>query len=141
MRIIFVILVSVLGAGQVRADDTSKIDDIRRFFEITNVAELAMADIKQSIELQKRANPKVPAKFWTELLDEIQPDEFIKRMIPIYDRTFTHEEIKAWLAFFESSAGQAFLKNQKAVLTESAKAGQAYVQEVSDSVARRLKLK
>lgn len=140
MRITLVLALAILASGHAAAEDTSKDDDIRRFFAITNVAELAMVDIRQNIELQKRANPKVPARFWTELLEEIKPSEFTERMVPIYDRKFTHEQIKAWLEFFESDAGQAFLNNQRAVLEESAAVGQAYVQEVSGSVARRLKL-
>ncbi|OYW28535.1 MAG: hypothetical protein B7Z47_05710, partial [Chthoniobacter sp. 12-60-6] len=85
--------------------------DIRKFFKLTNVAELSFADIQNNIELQSRANPDIPAEFWKELVTKLNPQEFIERMVPIYEKHFSHAEIKAWIAFFESPHGQTFLKS------------------------------
>lgn len=136
---LFSALLTIFGPAQ--AGDTAKLQDIRTFFKLTNVAELSFADIKNNAELQQKANPQIPKEFWIELLQELKPEEFIERIIPIYDRRFTHDEIKAWIVFFESPAGQKFLKNQPTVLQESMIAGQAYVQEVGEPILRRLRKK
>ena len=34
--------------------------------------------------------------------DDTHEPEFIERMIPIYDKHFSHNEIKAWIAFVET---------------------------------------
>ena len=106
-----------------------------------NVEEFAFADMKERAELQRQSHPEVPDKFWNELFKQLKPEEFSSRMVPIYDKHFTHDEIKAWIAFFESAPGQAFLKNQTVVLQESARAGQAYVEEVSAPILKRLQNK
>jgi hypothetical protein len=141
MRIPLALFLSIVFALPMHASDSAKVQDIRRFFKLTNVAELSFADIKNNAELQRRANPQIPNEFWTELLKELKPEDFIERMIPIYDKHFSHEDIKAWITFFESPAGQAFLKNQRLVLQESAEVGQAYVQEIGGPILKRLRSK
>jgi hypothetical protein len=141
MRTPLALFISIAFTFQMQAGDQAKVQDIRKFFKLTNVAELSFADIKSNAELQRQANPQIPAEFWTELLKELKPEEFIDRMIPIYDKHFSHEEIKAWIAFFETPAGQAFLKNQRLVLQESAVVGQAYVQEIGGPILNRLRNK
>jgi hypothetical protein len=141
MRPLLALSFSIAFTLQVHASDPAKVQDIRKFFKLTNVAELSFADIKNNAELQRQANPQIPAEFWTELIKELKPEEFIERMIPIYDKHFSHEEIKAWIAFFETPAGQAFFKNQRLVLQESAIVGQAYVQEIGGPILNRIRSK
>ncbi len=141
MRTPLALFISIAFTFQVHASDPAKVQDIRKFFKLTNVAELSFAGIKSNAELQRQANPQIPTEFWTELLKELKPEEFIDRMIPIYDKHFSHEEIKAWITFFETPAGQAFFINQRLVLQESAVVGQAYVQEIGGPILKRLRNK
>ncbi len=136
---IFIILFGVTFMLQVNASDSNKLQDIRKFFELTNVAELSFADIKRNTEMQRKANPQIPNQFWNELLKALKPTEYIEKMVPIYDKHFTHDEIKAWIVFFKSDAGQTFLKKQRMVLEESLIAGQAYVQEIGGPILRRMR--
>jgi len=141
MRLLLSFLTSTVLLAQAPPPDSPKIQDIRRFFRVTNVGELAFADIRRNCELQKRANPDIPTEFWTELLKALKPGEFVERMVPIYDKHFSHEDIKAWNVFFETGPGQVFLKNQMVVLEESMIAGQSYVQEVGGPILQRLRKK
>lgn len=138
LRTLFIFIFSAALTLQAQAGDAEKLQDIRKFFKLTNVAELSFADIENNAEIQRRANPQIPAEFWDELLKELKPAELIERMVPIYDKYFSHDEIRAWIVFFESTAGQAFLESQQQVLKESALAGQAYVQEVGGPILKRM---
>ncbi len=62
-------------------------------------------------------------------------------MVPIYEKHFSHEEIKAWIAFFESPHGQSFLKSQVVVLQECSVVSQAYVEEVAAPLLKKLEKK
>lgn len=139
--LLITILLSCALPAQAKEAESALVQDIRKFFKLTNVAELSFADIKNNIELQSRANPDVPAEFWKELLTKLSPQEFIDRMVPIYEKHFSHEEIKAWITFFESPHGQAFLKSQVVVLQECAAASQAYVEEVAAPLLKKLEKK
>lgn len=139
MKIIFALFFSLTFASTALAADSEKIQDIRKFFQISNVAETSFADIRNNAELQRRANPQIPDEFWKELLTQLKPEDYMERMIPVYDKHFSHEEIKAFIVFFESQAGKAFLKSQNIVLQESMMAGQAYVQEIGGPILKRLR--
>jgi len=139
--LLITIFFSCALTAQAKEGDSPMVQDIRKFFKLTNVAELSFADIKSNIELQSRANPDVPAEFWKELLTKLKPQEFIDRMVPIYEKHFSHEEIKAWIAFFESTHGQSFLKSQIVVLQECSVAGQAYVEEVAAPLLKKFEKK
>ena len=141
MRTTISFFVFMLLITNAHCADPAKTRDICRFFQLMNVEELAFADMKERAELQRQSHPEVPDEFWRELFMELKPEEFLSRMVPIYDKHFTHDEIKAWIAFFESAPGQAFLKNQRVVLQESTRAGQAYVEEVSVPILNRLQKK
>ncbi len=139
--LLITILLSCALTTQAKEAESALTQDIRKFFKLTNVAELSFADIQNNIELQSRANPDIPAEFWKELLTKLNPQEFIERMVPIYEKHFSHEEIKAWIAFFESPHGQAFLKSQIVVLQECSAASQAYVEEVAAPLLKKLEKK
>lgn len=138
MRFIFAVLMALGISCPVLADDSTKEQDIRKLFNITNTAVLNYEETKKIAELQRRANPQIPPAFWTELFNELKPEGFIDRMVPIYNKHFSHEEIKAWIVFFESPFGQAILKKEPVALQESTAACQAYVQEVGGPILRRL---
>lgn len=139
--LLITIFLSCAFTAQAKEGDSPMVQDIREFFKLTNVAELSFADIKNNIDLQRRANPDVPDEFWKELLNKLKPEEFIERMVPIYEKHFSHEEIKAWITFFESPHGQAFLKSQVVVLQECSAVSQAYVEEVARPLLKKLEKK
>jgi hypothetical protein len=118
--------------------DSSKVQDIKRFFKILKLEELYSSDIRNNIELQKRANPQIPAEYWPEFEKRFKISEYIDRVVPIYDKHFSHEEIKAWISFFESPAGQSYLSKQSIVLEESGVVGKEYVQEIGAPILERL---
>ena len=59
--------------------------------------------------------------------------------IPIYDKHFTLEELRAILAFYETPAGRAMLAKLPLVLHESMEAGKALGGRIGEETARRLK--
>ena len=44
-------------------------------------------------------------------------------MIPIYDKYFTHNDIRSLIRFYDSPIGRKFIKMQPYILTESMQAG------------------
>ena len=60
-------------------------------------------------------------------------------MLPLYDRNFTHEEIKDLVAFFSSSTGQKMLEKAPVL---SAELGQIiadkYLQEFEEDLLKKL---
>ena len=41
-----------------------------------------------------------------KIRQRVKVDEIIERLVPIYDRNFTSDDLKAFIAFYESAEGQ-----------------------------------
>jgi len=82
---------------------------------------------KQMIDQYRQIIPDIPNSFW----DEIDPEEFIDLMIPIYTRHLTTEDMRASISFYESAAGQKILDKTPAFMEESMKVGEQWGRELA----------
>jgi hypothetical protein len=58
-------------------------------------------------------------------LKAIPSEELLDAMIPVYQRYFTHSDIKAINEFYGTPAGQKRLKNTNAMMIDAIEAAQA----------------
>ena len=108
--------------------------DIRRLMELTGAAELGLQVMNQLLPNLKRLAPQLPEAFWNGLSAEVNVDELIDLIVPIYDRYLTHDEIKQVITFFETPVGRKLISVQPKITEESTLAGQQWGMEL----ARRL---
>jgi hypothetical protein len=66
----------------------------------------------------------VAARF-QQLLKAIPSEELLDAMIPVYQRYFTHSDIKAIHEFYGTPTGQKLLKNTNAMMIDAMQAAQA----------------
>jgi hypothetical protein len=115
--------------------------EIRQLIQLTGAAKIAGAVMKQMIEPLKAANPQVPAEFWDEFMRQVDPEELIDLIVPIYDKYYTLEEIRELVRFYQSPAGQKTIKVLPQLSAESIHAGQQWGQEIGERVMRKMKEK
>ena len=60
----------------------------------------------QMIAEFRKALPDVPSQFWDDFRKEINIDELVSLMVPVYDKHLSLEDIKAANAFFATPAGK-----------------------------------
>ncbi len=120
-KIAAVLLACLLLPALARADDLTpeKTADIKKLF-IVSKSDAAMQEIidaslaqgrliaaQQGIKLTpetQRIMDKVMRDLYTEKL--LGPGGALDQLIPVYARTFTHEEIRQYLAFYETPLGR-----------------------------------
>ena len=73
----------------------SKRADIKRLMEVTDVSSLGMQIMNQMIVTMNQGRSEAHKKFWTDYMAEADPNDLIEMIIPIYERHFTHEEIRS----------------------------------------------
>src|SRR5262245_58823214 len=97
-----------LAIGTARAEDdpAAKKADIRKMMTLTGSDKMAVAMMQQMIDAMKPSMPQVPEKFWTEFMTEVKPEELIDLIVPVYDKHFTHDDIKQLLDFYQTPVGQ-----------------------------------
>ena len=82
------------------------------------------------------ANPAEVQKATTEAIERFQlvvkaisPDELVEAMIPVYQKYFTHSDIKAINEFYGSPTGQKLVKNTIAMMMDTMQAVQPVVKK------------
>ena len=143
MRLLLALMLPVTllaqGTPSVRSIDPAKREVILRLLKVTRSGALSVQMVKEGIEAQKRAMPHVPEIFWTEFAKAMNPEAFEAMALPIYDKHFALEELKAILAFYETPVGRLMLEKMPRVLRESMEAGKELGGRLGDETALRLK--
>lgn len=143
-----------LCAGQTRAAArahtgavSSKHEDTEKLMELVGtrdiLRELFDQDIDAQIEAMRRARPDVSDEFWEEFTAEFKrqasPDELMKAILPIYDKHFSHQEIRQLIAFYESPLGRKISTTLPEIQRESLEAGRVWGEQLGDRMNARLK--
>lgn len=129
----------------------AKTDDIKRLMEITgaqNIAnQFASAITQQFFMILKAGNPEIPDRAFEVMGNELMaffsekmaaPGGLLDLTIPIYDKHFTHKEIKELLAFYESPIGKKTVQVLPLVTSESMEVGQRWGESLGPEIETRI---
>ena len=142
-----------IAYGNALADEVTpeKRADIRQLIGVTGAAglsgqvtELAGRSISSTL---RRTRPDIPervvavvnselAKLFAERVDT--PGGLVDRLVAIYDKHFTHAEVKELLAFNQTPIGRKTLQVLPTIMSESLAAGQAWGQSLAPEVHQRI---
>lgn len=124
--------------------DPAKEADIRRLIELTGTANLFETQKatmgEQMRPLLERSLPDDPHKaeiietFLERFPERLKTQDLIDRIVPIYDKHLTHEEIKGLIQFYQTPLGQRVIQVLPQVFQESQAAGREFGQEVGREV-------
>ena len=127
------LLLSILLIGTLFSNtnyQSPKEKDIIILLEKMNSSELALQSMIDLIGLYKKNLPNIPDKYWRDFMSEVNTDDLIILMIPIYDKYFTHNDISALIRFYDSQIGRKLIKMQPYIITESMQAGAKWSEDI-----------
>jgi hypothetical protein len=131
----------VLGAAPARADnapDPAKQADIVRLMKLTGAGNIGLQAMDQMIISLKGAMTNVPEKFWTEFRKEVNADELVNLIIPVYDKHLSHAEVKELIRFYETPVGKKMISVMPAITQESMQVGQQWGMGVAMRAKQKL---
>ncbi len=134
----FLFLFSVLALFA-QSSTPSKTDDIRKMMEISGAGKLGIQVMQTMMNSFQQSFPEVPSAFWKKAAQEFTAEGLIDLVVPIYDKHFTHEDIKGLLAFYESPVGQKLIEKLPVITQESMAAGEIWGEEIGQKVFEKLK--
>ena len=105
---------------------------------LTGLEKLMTQTMTQMLELAKSQNPGVSVEVWKRMEAKLDPKELIVLLIPLYDKYYTVEDLKAINGFYESSAGQKVLSTMPQLLQESMKIGKEWGERAGKRVDKEL---
>ncbi len=142
---------AVSGAQAASPIDPAKEADIRRLIEVTG-GEKMLDQLKGAIfgQLKQMMLARLPEgeagergrqmvnTFHEKFSARFDAEQLLERLVPIYDKYLTHEDIKGLIAFYESPLGQRLLAVLPDVTQESFAMGAAWGREIAQEVMREM---
>lgn len=114
---------------------------IRKLLTLTKASDMAMQMMDQMAGQLKPMFPSVPASFWTDFFKEANPDELISKIVPIYGKHLSEEELSQLVKFYETPVGKKLISVQPLIMQESVAVGQVWGRALGEKVMRKLQEK
>ena len=108
---------------------------IRQVMSRTKEAEQAQERILQALAGMKLMMPRVPEKYWDKYRQLISIDELRNRLIIVYDKHYTSEELNELLKFYDSPLGKKVSDEVVPILRESMEIAQGLSKRAAQSIA------
>jgi hypothetical protein len=129
---------TALALGESAKPTASPEDLARQLIELTGGGSLGKQVMTQMVDSFRKANPKIPDKFWTEFLASVDPKQMEDMVVPIYVKNFTPEEMRASIQFYSSSVGQSLIHKLPVVLQQSMAVGQEWGKKLTREAQERI---
>lgn len=115
--------------------DPEKEKLIRQVMARTKEAEQAQERILQALAGMKLMMPRVGEKYWDKYRQLITIDELRDRLVSVYDKHYTSEELSDLLKFYDSPLGKKISDEAIPVLRESMSIAQELSKRAAQSMA------
>ena len=140
--------VAAEASGSEAEEKAQKERDIREMIEVSGglAAGEQMANLvtAQMVRVLKQSNAEVPQYVLDamptvigELVAESMP-ELANRLVPVYAKHFTHQEVQEMLAFFRSEVGRKIVAKNPQIMTESMEVGRQWGASIGPEVQARI---
>ena len=139
-RIILILLTCIWTASGFSQKNTIT-DHARQLLELTGSANLGIQVMNNMIASFKKQLPNVPGEFWDEFSKEINPQDLVDLIVPIYAKYYTDEELTKLIEFYKSPLGQKVVEKLPLITQDSYTAGENWGRKISEKVATKLKEK
>ena len=119
-----------------RADvSPEKRKEIEKMLRLTGMEKLMGQMETQLIASLKAQMPQASQLFWTKFEQRINTRELIEKLIPLYDKYYTTEDIRAVNAFYETPTGQKLISTLPQLMQEAMKVGQEWGEKMGKQAA------
>jgi hypothetical protein len=112
--------------------------DIIKLLDVSNTKSQAEQMFSMMLPSLQAMAPGAPQAFWTAFEAKLDLAGFIEMFIPLYDKYFTHDEIKGLIQFYESPVGRKMLAVNPDLMQESFGIGQAWGQKLAEDIIKEL---
>jgi len=121
-----------------QAIDPAKVAEIRKMLELTGIAKMLQPMVGQLLNAYKLRNTDISDEFWDNYEKQIDYQSLEEKMIPLYDKYYTLDDLKAVNTFYETPAGQRVLAATPLIMHEGMQVGQDWGREVGAKLAADL---
>ena len=118
--------------------DPAKAAEIRKMLQVSGTAGQMQRMLDQALAAYRAKNPNISPEFWVQLEKDASVGNLLDKMVPLYDKYYTLDDLKAMNAFYQSPAGQHVLAATPQIVTESSQIGQQWGRVLALKIASEL---
>jgi len=134
-------LALVASMGTASAATQPSEEQVRQLMDVVGVGKMLSQMNSQAVTVMQQSLPCIPASYWQGYMDTNGTQQFIGRLVPIYQRHFSADEIDGMLKFYRSPLGQKVITEMPTTMGEANQAGLQWSKERSDQMIAELKQK
>ena len=111
---------------------------VMKMMEVLGSTDRMKAVMENVIKTQESENPElIDSEYWlTFKKEQIDYDELLQMLIPIYKKHLNIEEIEKITEFYSSSIGQSMVKKFPLISAEAIQAGQVWGQKIFEKIQK-----
>ncbi|WP_266156622.1 DUF2059 domain-containing protein [Dyella silvatica] len=130
-------LMLAVSTGQALAAQPSE-EQVRQLMDVVGIGKMLGQMNGQMANMMQQTLPCVPSSYWQGFLDANGTQQLIGRMIPIYQRNFTAEDVDGLLKFYRSPLGQKVIAKMPETMAEGLQIGNQWGQERGKAMIQQL---
>lgn len=131
---------ALAASCQVAAAPPSK-QQVRQLFEVMHLDQMFGQMNSQMAGIMGQAAPCVPASYWQNFIDASGTEQLMDKMVPVYQKHFTAEDVAGLLKFYKSPLGQKVISQMPVTMAEGMKIGQQWGRERGEAMIKELQQK
>lgn len=119
--------------------DPAKKAEIVKLLQLTGTVKLTQQMMDQMLSNFKTHNSRVSQEFWDRFEKEMDIQALVDKIVPLYAKYYSLEDLKAVNAFYQTPAGQRMLAATPLIMHESMQIGQDWGRQVVTRLIAELK--
>lgn len=132
---------AMAGGQAMAASGPASEAQVRQLMDVVGVGKMLSQMNYQAVTTMQQSLPCVPAEYWQNYMDANATQQFIGRLVPVYQKHFNADEMEGLLKFYRSPLGQKVINEMPTTMAEANQAGRQWSQERSDQMIAELKQK
>jgi len=139
-KILFILLLTLSFFTSHASAEPAKKESIKLLMEKTGAGDIGKQMLNQMIPALKSMIPNAPENFWKDMMQEINSEQMIDLIIPVYQKHLSEKDVRAINAFYDTNAGKKLISAQPLIMQESMILGQQWGREIAGNIIEKYKI-
>ena len=133
-----ILAIAFLVFGVFTNAQSSKELKIAELLETMGSTQAMKTSFEYMINYYKQNNPQISSEYWDNASKHVDYDELVQKLIPIYSKHFTEQEIVDLLNFYITSTGKKMIDKMPVILQESMEIGRKWGIELAQKIEKEI---
>ena len=133
-----ILAITFLALGVFTTAQTSKEVKIVELLETMGSTQAMKTSFEYMINYYKQNNPQISSQYWDNSLKHVDYNELVQKLVPVYSKHFTEQEIVDLLNFYNTSTGKKMIEKMPAILEESMEIGRKWGIELAQKIEEKI---